>query len=114
MDRIGAKLLEPRAYAGGARDREADFGVGGARQRIELVGRYHEHLVPLRLQNRAHRLERADDAVDLGLPGIGYDCDAHLVGLRRRRHAASSLTSDSGASRAAISSAQWRISMVPS
>ena len=114
VNRVGAKFLEHGADAAGAGEREADLGIRGTRQGIESVGRDHLDPVPLPLQHGANRLERADDAVDLGFPGIGHDGDAHVLGPRRLRHAASSLAPDSGASRAAISSAQWRISMDPS
>ncbi len=104
VDRLRREALEHRPHARHARHREADLGIGGARQRIEEVGRDHPHVVAGPGQLGADRLQGAHHPVDLRLPGVGDDGDAH--GFVRRQAAARLITSIcGGSSRAASSSA---------
>src|SRR5437016_5862625 len=71
VDRLGLEFLEQLADAADAGKRETDLGIGRAWQRIEKVRRDDEYGVAVRLQHVAHRLQGSNDAVDLGLPGVG-------------------------------------------
>ena len=81
-----------------------DTSTARAGQRRELVGGDDAYLVSRLFQLAEHRPQGADDAVHLRLPCVGDD---------RNPHQAAALT-DAVAHLAAISSAQWRISILPS
>src|SRR3546814_2557434 len=79
MNRVrgeGADMPRDRAPPG---EGETDFAVGRAGDRPEQVGRDDFDLVPAGTQFAHGRLERADDAVDLGLPGVGADQYPHAA-----------------------------------
>ena len=70
MDRGGLKLRQHLRDAALRPEREADFGVGRARQRPEQVGGNGQHLDAACAQLVDGGAEGADDAVDLRGPGV--------------------------------------------
>ena len=103
MQRPGAERLDLARDFRRARQREANFGIGRAWHVREPVRPDDLDCVSTRCQLAPGGLQRAHHAVDLRCPGIGDDGDAH--------HAAARIGTTV---RAAISSPQCRISIVPS
>ena len=58
------------------KQRQADLGIGRARQRAEFERREEPHLVAHRREFARRGLERAHHAVDLRLPGIRDEQDS--------------------------------------
>jgi hypothetical protein len=56
---------------------EADFRIGRQGNGLEAVGRDDVPLMAHLLAFGDHALHRAHDAVDLRIPGVGYQHDAH-------------------------------------
>ena len=61
-----------------AKHRKADLGIGGQRDGRKTVWRDHVNVMSPGCELPGCGLEGADDAVDLGLPGVGGQDDAHV------------------------------------
>ena len=125
MDGIRGESTQARGDRRRTRQREPDFGICRARHAAKGIGRDDHHIMAQSAQMVARRGERADHAVHLREPRVGDDGNP-LGGNGRpleferqalRVHAAcmaGAACAAFSASRLAISSGQWRISMVPS
>ena len=63
--------------SGAGKQRQADLRISRAGQRAELERREEAHLVAHRGELARRGLQRAHDAVDLGLPGIRHQKNSH-------------------------------------
>jgi hypothetical protein len=77
MDRVRLKLIELPAHHAAGQDGEPDFRIGRTGNGAELIRADHQEFMPSLDQLGAHSIERADDAIDLRIPGIRHDCYAH-------------------------------------
>ncbi len=74
---VGLHRTEAPRDAAEARQRQPDLRIGRAGERVELVRRQHRHLDAERRQLDGEPLVRAHDAVDLRVPSVGRNEDAH-------------------------------------
>ena len=84
VQRIGGKGADLLADAALRGHRQPDFGIAGHRHRPELIRRDHLHPHTALGEQADRGGQRADNAIDLGFPGIGdereleHDCSFRL------------------------------------
>lgn len=104
MDRIRRGTVEKTVDRATRGNGEADFRIARTGHRKAALRGQQGGLVSAPGELAAKRVERAHDTVDLRVPGVADESDFH----------AAASTLECCSSRAAISAAQWRISMRPS
>jgi hypothetical protein len=105
VDRIRCEPVDPLGHAAPGAERQPYLGIGRAGYRSERVRRDDLDLVAGPLELGGDGKQGSNDTVHLGPPGVGDDQDPHQ---------AAAWSAWAGRLRAAISSAQWRISIRPS
>ena len=81
MDRVRLEPLDRLPDVATRRDRQADFRIGRAGKRRNILRSNHANEVALPLELADGIAQRRDDAIDLRRPGICRDYDAHPLSL---------------------------------
>jgi len=81
MDMVGREMLQQLPDFRITLNRQPDRRVTGARDGIELLRRYHQHIRAIFAECPAGVVNGGHHTIDLWLPGIGNECDfqSHLI-----------------------------------